>query len=86
MTAPYNGTVSKKPDVHVVKHPRGWAAKRAGAKRASKVFDTQKAAAEYAHEVAKKDGVERVIHGRDGRIRDKDSYGNDPNPPKDKEH
>ena len=26
---------------------------------------------------------EVVIHGTDGRIRDKDSYGNDPMPPKD---
>jgi hypothetical protein len=27
-----------------------------------------------------------VIHRPDGTIRDKDSYGNDPNPPKDKKH
>jgi len=27
-----------------------------------------------------------VIHGRDGKIRDKDSYGNDPVPPKDKKN
>ena len=27
-----------------------------------------------------------VTHGRDGKIRSKDSYGNDPNPPKDTEH
>lgn len=70
----------------MVKHPRGWAIKRTGAKRASKVFDTQKAAAEYSRKVAKRGGAERVIQGREGRIRDKDSYGNDPNPPKNKEH
>ena len=27
-----------------------------------------------------------AIRGRDGKIRSKDSYGADPNPPKDKEH
>jgi len=35
---------------------------------------------------AKKDEVDLVIQGRDGRIRSKDSYGNDPNPPKDREN
>jgi hypothetical protein len=36
--------------------------------------------------VAKKNQSEVVIHGRDGKIRDKDSYGNDPHPPRDKKH
>jgi hypothetical protein len=27
-----------------------------------------------------------VIHGKDGKIQDKDSFGNDPNPPKDTKH
>ena len=35
---------------------------------------------------AKKKKTEVVIHGRNGKIRSKDSYGNDPNPPKDREH
>lgn len=35
---------------------------------------------------AKKDAVDLTIRGRDGRIRSKDSYGNDPNPPRDTEH
>lgn len=30
--------------------------------------------------------VEHVIHNKDGKISDKDSYGNDPFPPKDKIH
>lgn len=78
--------MSRKRNVHVVKHERGWAVKREKSSRASKVFDTQKEAEAYARELAKKDGVERLTHGRDGRIRSKDSYGNDPNPPKDREH
>jgi len=38
----------------------------------------------------RKEGSDRVgevvIHRKDGSIRDSDSYGNDPNPPKDKKH
>ena len=41
---------------------------------------------EQAKQVAQNQGGEVVVHGRDGRIKSKDSYGNDPNPPKDKEH
>ena len=34
--------------------------------------------------MARQDSVEFNLHGRNGQIREKDSYGNDPNPPKDK--
>jgi hypothetical protein len=37
-------------------------------------------------QLAKKAEVEAVYHKRDGTIKDKDSYGNDPNPPKDRKH
>jgi hypothetical protein len=30
--------------------------------------------------------VELVTHGKDGRIQDSDSYGNDPVPPRDRKH
>lgn len=35
---------------------------------------------------AKSREVEHVIHNKDGKISDKDSYGKDPNPPKDQQH
>ena len=69
---------------HVTKHGDGWQVKGAGNQRATKVVDTQKQAIEVAKEIAKHQKSEVVIHGRDGKIRDSDSYGNDPNPPKDK--
>ncbi|MDT8316064.1 DUF2188 domain-containing protein [Roseomonas mucosa] len=75
-----------KKDIHVVPHSDGWATRREGAGRASGVFDTQKQAQDSARETARRDRVEVVTHGRDGRIRDSDSYGNDPHPPKDKKH
>ena len=76
--------VGKKP-IHVVHNPGGgWNSKREGASRASRHFDTQKEAIEASRNTARRDKTELSIHGRDGKIREKDSYGNDPCPPKDK--
>lgn len=72
-----------KKDIHVVPHKDGWATKKEDAQRAGVVVDTQKAAIERARSQAKRDHVEVVIHRKDGTIRDSDSYGNDPHPPKD---
>ena len=71
---------------HVVKNDKKWSVKGAGNSKATKNFDTQKEAIDFAKEIAKNQKSEVVIHGKDGKIRDKDSYGNDPNPPKDKKH
>lgn len=54
---------------HVVPRPSGgWAIKRAGATKAIKTFSTKGDAVEFAGEVSRKQGVEIIIHGRDGRI------------------
>jgi uncharacterized protein YdaT len=71
---------------HVVKKTDGWGVKGEGNQKCSSVHKTQKAAIESARDIAKNQKSEVVIHGRDGKIRDKDSYGNDPCPPKDKKH
>lgn len=71
----------------VTPRPDGkWQHKQDGNKRATKVTDTQAQAKESAKNVADRVGGEVVVHGRDGKIRDVDSHGNDPNPPKDREH
>lgn len=75
-----------KKDIHVVPHSDGWATKKEGAGRAGVVVDTQKEAIDRARQQAIRERVEVVIHKRDGTIRDSDSYGNDPHPPKDKKH
>ena len=68
-------------------HPSGgWQTKREGADRAGSRYGTQGEAIERAQEQAIREGGEVVIHRRDGRIRDSDSYGNDPNPPKDRKY
>jgi hypothetical protein len=70
---------------HVVRNgDGGWAVKKGGSSRATKNFKTQQEAIDYGREVAKNQHAEFYVHGRDGRIREKDSYGNDQNPPKDK--
>jgi hypothetical protein len=68
---------------HVTKHPSGgWQVKGAGNTRATVRTSTQKEAIAAARSIAIKSQSEVVIHGTDGRIRAKDSYGNDPYPPK----
>ena len=69
----------------VTPRPDGrWQEKVDGNSRASSVHDTQARAIAAARTRARSNGEELSIHGRDGRIRAKDSYGNDPYPPKDK--
>ncbi|WP_040557578.1 DUF2188 domain-containing protein [Reinekea blandensis] len=67
---------------HVVKRDDGWAVKGAGNKKDTSHHRTQEEARQAAVEIARNQKSEVVIHGRDGKIRDKDSYGNDPHPPK----
>jgi hypothetical protein len=43
-------------------------------------------ALERGREQAKRENAELVIHSRNGKIQDSDSFGNDPNPPKDQKH
>jgi len=78
--------MSKKKNQHVIPHPKGWAVKGEGNKKVTKITKTQKEAIEIAKKIAKNQGSEVVIHNRKGQIRDKDSYGNDPCPPRDKKH
>ena len=78
--------MGKKENVHVVPHGDDWAVRRENSKRPSTLHPTQQDAIDRGRDLARKDHSELVIHRPDGRIRDKDSYGNDPNPPKDKKH
>lgn len=71
-----------KSNQHVVPHADGWAVKGEGAERASSVHRTQQEAIDRGREVARNQNSELFIHGRDGRIRERDSLGNDPFPPK----
>jgi uncharacterized protein YdaT len=71
---------------HVVPHADGWAVRREHADRASSVHDRQSDAINAGRNIARRERTELVIHGENGRIRDSDSFGNDPNPPTDRKH
>ena len=67
---------------HVVPHSQGWAVKPQKSERPTSVHKTQKAAIEAGRATARIQKSELLIHGKDGAIREKNSYGNDPHPPK----
>lgn len=68
---------------HITPHPNGgWQVKGAGNSRATVRTSTQKQAIDVGHSIARNQHSELVIHRPNGQIRDKDSYGNDPFPPK----
>lgn len=72
--------------IHVVPHHDGWAVKREGGERATSLHPTQQKAQRAAVPIAKREKTEVVTHGRDGKIRDSDSYGRDPHSPRDNKH
>lgn len=68
---------------HVTPHPGGgWQVKGAGNLKATVKTDTQKEAINVARDIARNQNSELIIHRKNGQIREKDSYGNDPYPPK----
>lgn len=72
-----------KKSVHVTPHPDGGhQVKTGGAGRAYRRTETQAEAIEIGRQVAINQGAELKIHGMNGRIRESNSYGNDPFPPK----
>jgi|ERR1041385_4609931 hypothetical protein len=69
-----------KKNVHVThRKDKSWAVISEGDERASSLHNTQRAAIKAATPLAKARKSELVIHDRENRIRDKDSYGNHPN-------
>ena len=59
-----------------------WESKREGATRASKVTDVQADAWSHSKQKAKEAKGEAFLKGRNGKIRERNTYGNDPHPPK----
>ena len=73
---------------HVVPNPngKGWAIKGAGNTKATKITNTKAEAIKIAKEIAKNQKSELIEHDKHGKIISKDSFGNDPIPPRDTEH
>ena len=74
-------------DIHITHRKGGsWAVIGEGNARASSLHDTQAEAIGAGKPIAVRNHSELVIHGRDNKIINSNSYGNDPCPPKDKKH
>jgi antitoxin HicB len=84
--AAYGGraAVAKRHDVHVSRIGTQWKVTK-NSKTVS-THQTQANAIERGRKEARHNKVDLVTHGRDGKIRSKDSYGKDPKPPKVREH
>ena len=65
---------------HVVpnKNGKGWSVKGEGNSKSTKITETKKEAEKIAREISKNQDSEIIIHGKDGKIQEKDSNGNDP--------
>lgn len=59
-----------------------WKVKSNGASKAAACFSTQAEAIERGRQMAKNRASDLTVFGKDGQIRDKWSYGNDPFPPR----
>lgn len=66
---------------HVVPNGDKWGIKGAGNTKFTSLHKTQAEAINKAREISRNQQSELFIHGRDGRIRERDSHGNDPFPP-----
>lgn len=67
---------------HIVPHGNQWAVKGAGNSKATLVCDTQKECIARGREIAQNQKSELLIHAQNGQIRERNSYGNDPFPPR----
>jgi hypothetical protein len=74
--------MSKGKYVHVTPRGEKWAVKSERVSRADSLHDTQRSAIDRARGLAKDRQSELLIHGRDNLIRERNSYGKDPYPPK----
>jgi Uncharacterized protein conserved in bacteria (DUF2188) len=74
--------MSNEPMHTVPDNAGGWTNKREGATRGAETYDTKADAQAAGREAAKRDKTEHVIHNADGQIASRNSYGNDPYPPK----
>ena len=68
---------------HITPHSKGgWQVKGANNRRATVRTNTKAEAISIGRQISKNQHSEMVIHGKDGKIQDKNSYGNDSFPPR----
>ena len=67
---------------HVVPVGGRWGVRGEGNSRLTSTSDRQSDAIAAARQISRNQHSELFIHGRNGQIRERDSYGNDPFPPR----
>lgn len=67
---------------HVVPKNGRWGVRGEGNSKLTSIHETQAEAIARARDISRNQQTELFIHGRDGRMRERDSHGNDPYPPR----
>ena len=67
---------------HVVPTGGRWSIRGEGNSRLTSTFDRQSDAIAAARQITRNQNSELFIHGRNGQIRERDSHGKDPFPPR----
>ena len=70
-----------KKNQHVVPNGAKWSVKSAGSSKASSTHPTQAEARTRARSNAIRNRSEMFVHGKNGQIRERNTYGSDPYPP-----
>jgi uncharacterized protein YdaT len=70
-------TTPKTHNQHVVPHEDGWAVRGEGNERVTATYKYQDDAIDRAKDIARNYGSSVVIHGKDGRVRDRIKYDKD---------
>lgn len=71
-----------KGNIHTVHRDGRWYNEVEGGQRASNSADTKAEAEKVGRDMARDRHVEHLIHNKDGQIGERNSYGNDPFPPR----
>src|SRR5215211_2511653 len=66
--------MAQKPAVHIEPRGKQWAVVREGNERATSTHPTQSEAADVGRDLARRDGTEFFLHGKDGQIREHRDY------------
>jgi len=78
--------MAKGKNQYVVPTENGWGVRGEGNSKLTAKTDTKAEALKLGTKIAKNQQSELTILKKDGKIQNKNSFGNDPFPPKDKKH
>ena len=71
-----------KKNQYVVRHGNYWAVRGEGNSKITVVTETQQQSIDIARQIAQNQQSELFIQGENGQFRERNSYGNDPFPPR----